>query len=134
MAKVMSETNANILILNEIADNLHLTLRHLDSDHQKSQKTIPLFFKDEIKKIILETQEYKYGNSGDESDVDRWIIVLGKLSLQVEDPGKESTTLAEYENSTFKYKSDLKKCMDESKDKLAKVLCLSLYALRFAKR
>jgi len=134
MAKEMSETNANILILNEIADNLQVTLKYLDSNDSKSQKTIPPLFKDEVKKIILETQEYKNGNSGDESDADRWIIALGKLSRQEEEPESDISSFAEYENSIFKYKADLNKCMNESKDKLAKVLCLSLYARRFAQR
>ena len=133
MAKEMSETNANILILNEIADNLQLTLKYLDSNDPKTKKTIPPLFKDEIKKIILEAQEYKNGNSGDESDADRWIIALGKLSLQ-EEQESDISSFADYENSIFKYKIDLKKCMEESKDKLAKVLCLSLYARRFAQR
>ena len=133
MAKEMSEANANILILNEIADNLQLTLKYLDSNDPKTKKTIPPLFKDEIKKIILETQEYSNGNSGDENDADRWIIALGKLSLQ-EEQESQISSFADYENSIFKYKIDLKKCMEESKDKLAKVLCLSLYARRFAQR
>ena len=130
----MSETNANILILNEIADNLQLTLKYLDSNDSKTKKSLPPLFKDEVKKIILETQEYQNGNSGDESDADRWIIALGKLSLREEEPESDISSSADYENSVFKYKIDLKNCMAESKDKLAKVLCLSLYARRFAQR
>lgn len=131
------------LILEEIRDNLSESLLLLKTHAQVRGINIPSWSK-EIQEILVEIQGLLDGD-GREDALDKLelMVVNNRIYLDIsETAGFKDEAIGhvtrdkkgeDYDSPTFKCKSDLKKCLDGSKDKLERMLCYALFTRCVAK-